>query len=298
MVIKRIAYLGLGAMGSGMVPQLARAGYDVTVWNRTPERATPLRDHGVEVADTVAEAVGGVDLVMMCLSDDDAVEQVVWDEGGVWASVEAGQAVVDMSTVYPDLSRRQYEAFADRGVGFLDAPVFGSVDEAERAGLWIVVGGELEVFTRIRPVLEALSATVHHMGGVGTGTSMKLVGNLLVALQLEALGEALVLATKTELDLHEVLAVMGVADFRSPILTQTGAALVERDFETRFALKHLLKDANLIARLARDVNSPVAAMMAARETIKGAVNRGWGEENASALVKMLELQGDVEVKVP
>ncbi len=296
MSIERIAYIGIGVMGQGMVPNLVEAGYEVIAYNRTPERAERMRTRGATVVASLAEAVRGADLVMYCLSDDAAVEQVVWGEGGVLASVRSGQTVVDMSTIHPDLSLRQHEAFAAVGVDFLDAPVFGSRNEAAGGGLWIVVGGEDAVFERVQPVLEVLSETLHHMGGPGKGASMKLVGNLVVAMQLEALGEAMVLATKAGLDPHAVLGVLHVTDFKSPIFDGVGAALLERDFAVHFALKHMLKDANLIARYAQDLNSPIPAAVAVRETIKGAINQGWGEENASALIKMLELQGAAEVK--
>lgn len=296
MSITTIGYLGIGVMGQGMVPNLVKAGYEVRAYNRTPAKAEAMRAHGAQVVTTVTEAVQGADLVMYCLSNDDAVEQAVWGEGGVLASVSQGQIVVDMSTVHPQLSLREHQAFAERGVAFLDAPVFGSRNEAAGGGLWIVVGGDEAVFAQAQPALEALSETLHYMGGPAKGTSMKLVGNLVVAMQLEALGEAMVLAQKAGLDPRAVLGVLHVTDFKSPIFDGVGAALVARDFGVHFALEHMLKDANLIARFAQDLNSPIPAAAAVRETIKGAVNQGWGEENASALIKMLELQGATEVK--
>jgi len=293
---EKIAYIGVGVMGQGMVPNLVKAGHQVTVWNRTLARAEAMRAHGAEVSPTIAEAVRGADLVMFCLSNDTAVSEVVWGDGGLLGCVASGQVVVDMSTVHPELSLRQHDAFAERGVAFLDAPVFGSRNEAAGGGLWIVVGGDDATFERVRPVLEALSETLHHMGGPASGAKMKLVGNLVVAMQLEALGEAMVMATKAGLDLRRVLGVLHVTDFKSPIFDGVGAALIARDFGTHFALKHMLKDANLIARFAQDLNSPIPAAAAVRETIKGAVNQGWGEENASAMIKMLELAGAAEVK--
>lgn len=125
---------------------------------------------------------------------------------------------------------------------------------------------------------------------------MKLVGNLIVAAQLEALGEAMIMATKAGLNPNDVLDVLHVTDFKSPIFDGVGRALVDRDFSTSFALKHMLKDANLINRFAQDLNAPIPAAAAARETIKAAVNQGWGEENASALIKALEQQANTEVR--
>jgi 3-hydroxyisobutyrate dehydrogenase-like beta-hydroxyacid dehydrogenase len=252
-------------------------------------------ERGARRAPEIAVAVKDAEVVMYCLSNDSAIEEVVFGGGGVLSSVHRGQIVLDHTTEHPETSRRQAAAYAEKGVEFLDVPVFGSRNEAASGGLWVLVGGRREVFERVRPILEAIGETVHYMGESGKGTAMKLVGNLIVASQLEALGEAMVLATKAGLDPRDVLGVLEVTDFRSPILSGVGAALVKRDFSPNFALKHMLKDANLIDRLAQDLNSPIPALAEIRETIKAAVNQGWGEENASAMIKAIELQGNVQV---
>jgi 3-hydroxyisobutyrate dehydrogenase-like beta-hydroxyacid dehydrogenase len=184
----KIAYLGLGIMGRGMAANLARKGHEVTVWNRSPERAAPLADAGAQVAGSVAEAVQGAEVIMYCLSDDQAVADLVFGAGDLINAVQPGQIVVDMTTVHPDTSRTEAAAFAGKGAEFLDAPVFGSKNEAANAGLWIVVGGKREVYERVRPILECISETQHYMGDTPQGASMKLVGNTIVAFQLEALG--------------------------------------------------------------------------------------------------------------
>jgi 3-hydroxyisobutyrate dehydrogenase-like beta-hydroxyacid dehydrogenase len=294
--VKKIAYLGMGTMGCGMTANLLKAGYPVTVWNRTPERCAAFVGKGARQAGTVAEAAADADLIMYCLSDDAAVEDLVWGVGGLLSAVQAGQVVVDMTTVHPDTSRKSAAAYAAKGVRFLEAPVFGSKNEAANAGLWIVAGGDRDLYDELLPVLQALSETTHYMGGTGMGTSMKLVGNLVVAAQLEALGEAMVLATKAGLDPVDVLGVLHVTDFKSPIFDGVGNMLIHRDFEKHFALKLMLKDANLISRFAQDLNVPTPAAAAIRENIKAAVNRGWGEQNASALIRNLEEQAGVVVK--
>jgi 3-hydroxyisobutyrate dehydrogenase-like beta-hydroxyacid dehydrogenase len=201
-----------------------------------------------------------------------------------------------MTTVHPDTSRKSAAAYAEKGAEFLDAPVFGSKNEAANGGLWIVVGGTREVYDRMLPILDVLSETTHYMGLTPMGASMKLVGNTIVAFQLEAIGEAMILATKAGLNPHDVLGVLHVTDFKSPIFDGVGNALVNRNFETYFALNLMLKDANLIARFAQDLKVPMPALSVVREMIKGGVNRGWGEENASAFIKNLEEQAGVQVK--
>src|SRR3982074_928869 len=138
-------------------------------------------------------------------------------------------------------------------------------NEAASGALWLLAGGKPAVFGRVRPILSAISESVHYMGEHGKGAAMKLVGNLIVASQLEALGEAMVLATKAGLNPRDVLRVLDVTDFRSPTIAGGGAALINRDFTPNFALKHLLKDANLIASFAQDLNSPIPALAAIRE---------------------------------
>lgn len=283
-------------MGSGMATNLLKAGYDLSVWNRNPESCKPLVEQGATQAQTPAKAVENADVIMYSLANDNAVEEVVFGEDGILSKVLSPQIAIDMSTVHPDTSRREAAAYAEKQVEFLDAPVFGSKNESAAGGLWIVVGGKRDVFEKVKPILEPLSETIHYLGETGKGAAMKLIGNSIVATQIEALGEAMILATKAGLNPKDVLDVLHVVDFRSPIFDGMGKMLIERDFTPNFALKHMLKDANLIARFAQDLNSPTPAAALVRETIKTAVNQGWGEENASALIKALELEAGVTVE--
>ncbi len=294
--MEKIAFLGLGIMGHNVCMNLLKAGYPLTVWNRTARRMNPLVKAGAQKAATPKEAVAGADVVMLMLSDDKAVEGVVFGENGVLEGVTAGQVVLDLTTVSPKTSLKEAAAFNSKGAEFLDAPVFGSRNESRDAGLWIIVGGKRKTFDRVLPILKRISETQHYMGPNGKGASMKLVGNLLVSMQLEAIGEALVLAQKAGLNIKDVLGVVHVTDFKSPIFDGVGDALARRDFSPNFYLKLMLKDANLIAGFAQDLNAPIPAASAVREVIKGAVNKGWGDQNAHALICNLEEQAGVEVK--
>lgn len=287
-----IGFIGMGTMGKGMTLNLAKAGHTVTTWNRTPFDSTEL---GATPAESIAAAMDGADYVMYCLGDDTAVSDVVFGDGGVVEHVKDSQVVVDLSTIDPDTSAQESQAFSERGVSFLDAPVFGSKGEAQAGGLWIVVGGDRAVYDRALEVLEPISETTHYMGDAGSGAKMKLVGNLIVAAQLEALGEALTLAKNAGLDLSDVLGVLHVTDFKSPIFDGVGAAVLAGDYSPSFALKWMLKDANLVATFADRLNSPIPGTMATRATIAEAVGEGWGEENASALIKVLSQKGNVDL---
>jgi len=295
-MIKSISYLGLGTMGSGMASNLFKAGYELTVWNRSADKCKPFARKGARVADTPTDAVRDVDLVIYMLSNDEAVEELVFGAKGILGGIKEGQIAIDMSTVLPATSLQEQEAFAKYGVDFLDAPVFGSKQEAAEAKLWIMAAGNKASFEKVKPVLEHLGQTVHYFGKNGNATAMKLVGNLIVALELEALSEGLVLAQKAGLDLKTVMEVVKVADFRSPLLESNGQNILKRDFSTSFALKLMLKDASLIERFGTSLKSPIPALRVVEKNLASAVDLGFGKENASALIKALEKEASVEVK--
>ena len=295
-MIKTISYLGLGTMGSGMASNLLKAGYQLTVWNRSIEKCKPFARKGARVADTPADAARDVDLVIYMLSNDQAVEEVVFGAKGILGGIKEGQIAMDMSTVLPAMSLREQEAYAKRGVDFLDAPVFGSKQESADAKLWIMAAGNKAIFEKVKPVLEKLGQTVHYFGKNGNAVAMKLVGNLMVALELEALSEGLVLARKAGLDLNTVLEVVKVADFRSPLLVGNGQNILKRDFSTSFALKLMLKDTGLIEKFGERLRSPIPALRVVEKNLATAVALGFGNENASALIKALEKAAGVEVK--
>jgi 3-hydroxyisobutyrate dehydrogenase-like beta-hydroxyacid dehydrogenase len=295
-MIKTISYLGLGTMGSGMASNLLKAGYELTVWNRSADKCETFARKGARVANSPADAARDVDLVMYMLSNDQAVEDVVFGAKGILGEIKEGQIAMDMSTVLPAMSLREQEAYTKHSVDFLDAPVFGSKQESADAKLWIMVAGNKAIFEKVKPVLEHLGQTVHYFGKNGNAAAMKLVGNLIVALEMEALAEGLVLAQKAGLDLNSVMEVVKVADFRSPLLVGNGKNILKRDFSTSFALKLMLKDAGLIERFAGNLQSPIPALRVVEKNLESAVSLGFGKENASAVIKALEKEARVEVK--
>ncbi len=293
----RIGFLGLGTMGQGMVKNLVAAGHDVTAWNRSPLSDSEFADLGAHRASTIADAVTGFDYVLYCLSDDVAIREVVLAEHGVLDCVQAPSTVIDLSTIDPLTSAEEATAFAAKGISFLDAPVFGSKGEAASGGLWIVVGGDRAVFDAAQEVLTPISETTHYMGKNGNGAQMKLVGNLIVAAQLEALGEALTLAKKADLDLRDVLGVLAVTDFKSPIFDGVGAAVIAGDYSPSFALNLMRKDARLVGAFADRLGAPVPGTRATLATIEKAVDAGFGAENASALIKVLANEAGTDLTV-
>ncbi len=295
-MIKTISYLGLGTMGGGMVSNLLKAGYMLTIWNRSAKKCEPFARKGARVADTPADAVRDVDLVMYSLSNDQAIEEVVFGPKGILSGIKERQIVMDMSTVLPATSLREQEAYAKRGADFIDAPVFGSKQEAANAKLWIMAAGNKASFEKVKPILEHLGQTIHYFGKNGNAVAMKLVGNLIVALELEALAEGLVLAQKAGLDLKTVMEVVKAADFHSPLLVSNGQNILKRDFSPSFALKLMLKDADLIEKFSQGLESPTPALPVVQKNLESAVALGFGQENASALIKSLEKEAGAQVK--
>jgi len=232
---------------------------------------------------------------MYCLSDDAAVDDLVFGSHNLLEHVPAGAVIIDLSTIDPETSNRERAAFEAKGHAFLDAPVFGTKGEAEGAGLWIVVGGPKDVFDSALPLFQAISETVHYMGEGGKGTSMKLVGNLLVASQLQALGEALTLAKKAGLNLADVQEVLDVADFRTPIYYGVGRGAQAGDYTVNFALKLMLKDAKLIQDFAGRLSSPVPTAATAQKYIEESIKDGHGDLNASALILAIAKEAGVDL---
>jgi 3-hydroxyisobutyrate dehydrogenase-like beta-hydroxyacid dehydrogenase len=293
----RIAFLGLGTMGLGMVKNLIGAGHIVTVWNRSEAPIAAAVAAGATSESTIALAVKAADVVMYCFSDDVAVRSVVLNENGLASVVDRNSIVIDLSTISPEASAAERDAFEARGVRFLDAPVFGSRGEANSGGLWIVVGGDSDVFDAAKGVLDPISETVHLMGPGGSGVRMKLVGNLVVASQLLALGESLTLAAKAGLDLQKVLQVLKVTDFRSPIFDGVGPAVLADDYSPSFALKLMQKDVRLIQAFATSLGTAIPSVTAAAKYVDAAMDAGWSEQNASALIKAIGAEAGVSLSV-
>ena len=294
-MMTKIAYLGMGTMGSGMAANLKKAGHDVSAWNRSPKTSPVLRDADLRVTTDLSEALEGAEVVMYCLSDDKGVHDLVFGAHNLLEHVPAGAVVIDLSTIDPETSNTERAAFEAKGHDFLDAPVFGTKGEAEGAGLWIVVGGPKAVFDSALPLFEAISETVHYMGEGGKGTSMKLVGNLLVASQLQALGEALTLAKKAGFNLADVQEVLDVADFRTPIYYGVGRGAQAGDYTVNFALNLMLKDAKLIQDFAGRLGSPVPTAATAQKYIEESIKDGHGELNASALILAIAREAGVDL---
>ncbi|MFO7172705.1 MAG: NAD(P)-dependent oxidoreductase [Bacillota bacterium] len=281
----QIAFLGLGAMGAPMARNLIRAGYRLTVWNRTPERAAPLVAEGARQAPTPREAAAGCGVIITMLADPDAVRGVAGGPDGLLAGAARGAIWIDASTIGPTAARELAAQAAGYGVRFLDAPVLGSVPQAEAGELVFLVGGDREVLEEVRPVLSAMGRAIHHMGVAGQGAAAKIVSNMLTGAYLELLGEGLGLAERLGLDREQMLELIRQGPFGAPILERKVEILRTGTFRpAHFYLRLMRKDLELALAESQRVGLPVPSARSALGVYRDAEVAGRGDEDFAAVV--------------
>jgi 3-hydroxyisobutyrate dehydrogenase-like beta-hydroxyacid dehydrogenase len=290
-----IGFLGLGIMGRGMVRNLLQAGHAVTAWNRT-KRDLPTDLAKAKIVATIRDAVAGKTLVIVSLTGPDAQRDVLRGPDGLFAVAGKGTTIIDTTTTDPLLALELSKEAGERGLIYLDAPVFGSRNEAWEGRLDFVCGGDRAAFDAVKPIIAVMAATVHYMGGPGKGAAAKLVGNLLVSAQMVSLGEALSMAQKAGLDTEALTGYLDVTDFSSGLIRGVSRASLKGDFDPHFYLKHMLKDARLIGAYAKSLGVAVPAASLTAELYQAAVNKGYGELNASALHKLQFEHSGVKAK--
>ena len=292
---EKVGFIGLGIMGGAMAANLLKAGFDVTVWNRTPSRITPLAQAGAAVGDHPADMAGRCDILVVCVSDTPDVEAVVLGPDGVLAGARPGALVIDCSTISPEASRAIAARLAERGVHMLDAPVSGGSEGAARGTLSIMVGGDAEQVTRAMPVLEAMGKTITHVGGQGAGQLAKLVNQVLVVVTMQAVGEALLLAQAGGLDLERTLAAVGGGAAGSWMLNNRGPQVIRRDWRPGFTIDLQQKDLRLVLEAADQLGIPLPSTALVFQYYRALQQRGLGGEGNHALVKALEQLAGQEI---
>jgi 3-hydroxyisobutyrate dehydrogenase/2-hydroxy-3-oxopropionate reductase len=289
----RVAILGIGRMGGAMAGTLRRAGFDVTLWNRTRSVAQGVAAAiGASVADTAPGAVADAAVVISSLADDDAVKDVYGGAAGAAAGLRAGTVVLETSTVAPRTVHEIRPALEARGAALLDAPVSGSVGLVEKGQLTIMVGGDPSALERARDVLEALAAKVFHVGDLGAGATMKLAVNALVHAINVALSEALVLAEKAGIDRSTAYDVFAAGAGAAPyVLYKRAAFMHPEETPVAFRLDLAAKDLDLILGLARQVGARMDQATVNRATVLAAMAAGLGSLDTSSVATYLRSQG-------
>jgi 3-hydroxyisobutyrate dehydrogenase len=273
-----VAVLGTGTIGAPIARNLARAGFDVTVWNRTREKAEPLAEDGATVCDTAAEATDGAEIVLTVLADVDVtvetVEESGFGEDAVW---------VQVATVGLDGAERLAELAQEKGVAFVDAPVLGTRQPAEEGKLVVLAAGPDDALDRCEPVFEAIGQQTRRLGAVPNGSKLKMVTNLWLLAVTEGAAEALALAEGLGLDPREFLATMEGSQIDTPYLHLKGEAMLERKLEPSFKLELAAKDSALVLEAADRAGVDTRVARAVQAAFERGVELGHGDEDMAAV---------------
>ena len=289
--IERVAFLGMGIMGSRMAANVARGGFELTVCNRTRGRAERVAEAtGARLADTPAEAAEGADAVITMVVDSPDVETVLFGEKGAASTLAAGAFVIDMSTIAPKAVDAIAERLRASGIGFIDAPVSGSSPKAENGTLTIMVGASDEDYKRALPLLESMGELIVHCGPLGHGQMVKLLNNTLAATNAAALAEAIAAARKAELDLDALVKVVAASSGNSTMLGLKAGPMIEHQFEPLFKLDHMLKDVRHTLNVGHDLGAKMPVAEAAKSLYEAASEAGKGDEDFAAVIEAIEPQ--------
>ncbi len=284
-----VAFLGLGVMGFPMAGHLARAGHRVAVYNRTAARAEAWTDsHGGRTAATPAEAAKGAEMVFACVGADDDLRAVVYGADGALAGMESGALFIDHTTDSADVAREVHAAAAERGVGFLDAPVSGGQAGAENGVLTVMVGGGAAEFARAQPVIDSYARNVTHMGPVGNGQLTKMVNQICIAGVVQGLAEALNFAQRAGLDGETVLATISKGAAQSWQMENRGSTMLEGEFEFGFAVDWMRKDLGLCFEEAKKNGALLPMSMLVDQFYAHVQQRGGNRWDTSSLIQLLQ----------
>jgi 3-hydroxyisobutyrate dehydrogenase-like beta-hydroxyacid dehydrogenase len=268
-----IGFIGLGLMGRPMSLNLVKAGYSVSVWNRTASRADELLAAGAKLAKSPQDAAAASDFLISIVSDPPALEEILWGAHGAMQALKRGSIYMDSSTISPALARKIAAACAERGARFLDAPVTGGDWGAKKGELVFMIGGDAETLKEAEPVIGVMGKKWFHLGPTGAGQTIKLAMNMILALQVDALAEALALVTRAGLQGEKLVEVLQSSMGRSGLLDVKAPNLLKGEYAPSFSLRLMHKDLGLALDLANQLGVPLPATAAARETysaVKGA----------------------------
>jgi 3-hydroxyisobutyrate dehydrogenase len=286
--MKRIGFVGLGLMGTGMSKNLLKAGYPVTVWNRTASKMEPLVEAGAKAAGSPREVAENSDVVIDIVTDSPDVEQVLLGPDGVIQGAREGMVCIDMSTISPITTREISAKLAEKGVKMLDAPVSGGVIGANNGTLSIMVGGDEGVFDECLPIFEAMGKTITHVGGIGDGQVTKAVNQILVGTTMLGVAEALVFAKKAGVNIERCHAAVSGGAAGSWQLTNNGGRVLRGDMEPGFKIKDYLKDLRIIMETAESIEMPLPATSLVQQMYRGMQAEGLLEKGTQAVSMMVE----------
>lgn len=280
----RVAFLGLGIMGRPMASNLVKAGHEVSVWSRTAGKGV----EGARSAASPADAARGAEVVWMCVSDTNAVQNVLFGLQGVEESLAEGMTIVDSSTISPSATRKFAELVGAHGVHYVDAPMTGSKVAAEAGSLIFIVGGDEAVIESLKPLFAATGKVFFRIGETGKGQCAKLVMNLQIALIYEGFAEGLTLATKLGVEPSKMIELVQATMIRSGVTDYKAPFVLRRDYSPNFPLRLMHKDIRLMLEAAKEVRTKLPALETVEEIYDLATEEGYADLDYSATLALLE----------
>ena len=293
---EQIGFVGLGIMGRPMARNLMNAGYELTVYDIVGEAVEELATEGARPASSSSEVAANTDKIITMLPDSADSERAILGPGGVLEGAKAGSVVIDMSSIAPSMSQKIFAACAEKGVEMLDAPVSGGEPGAIAGTLAIMVGGKQEVFDQCSDMLRVMGGNVVLTGDVGAGNITKLANQIIVAANIEALSEALVLAQKAGVDPERVFNAIRSGLAGSNVMDAKAPMMLERNFRAGFRIRLHQKDLRNVLQTAQELNVPLPVTALVQQMLGSLVNDGEQDLDHSAILHFLENMADVEVK--
>ena len=287
MALARIGFIGMGLMGIPMSCRLLAAGYPVKVWNRNPEKMALSAAHGATIATSIAQLCADVDIIMLCVSDTAAVEEIVLANHGVLENLNTEQIIIDFSSIDPEATRNLAKQVSEKSCHWLDTPVSGGVAGAEQGTLAIMAGGDEDILDSVRPILEPLSQRITRMGDVGAGQVTKICNQMIVSCNVLVMAEVMALAEKSGVDSRQMPQALkgGFAD--SIPLQLTGPRMAERDYQpVKWHVKTLLKDLDMANGLAKDNLSSIPMAGLGAELMRLHASKGFNDSDPSTFIEM------------
>ena len=290
-----VGFVGLGIIGRGMVQNLLDAGFPVRVWNRTTERMDPFVESGATAGSDPADVAAHAGIVITCVSDTPDVQEVILGARGVLAGAKAGSLVIDMSTISPSVTRKIAARLQEKGVHMLDAPISGGSEGAANGTLSIMIGGEAEQVERATPAFQAMGRTITHVGPTGAGQTVKLVNQIVVVVNMLAVGEGLLFAQAAGVDLQKTLDAITGGAAGSWMLANRGPQVIARDWRPGFMIDLQQKDLRLALDAADEMGVPLLGTGTVFQLFRTLQKAGLGAEGNHALVKALENLAGFEI---
>ncbi|KPK85009.1 MAG: hypothetical protein AMJ94_19520 [Deltaproteobacteria bacterium SM23_61] len=295
--MERIGFIGIGLMGSQMTRRILEAQYPLTVWNRKKEKAGALISAGAKWADSPKAVAQASDVVITMVTDSAASEEVICGENGVLEGAHPGLTLIDMGSIAPEMSRSIAERARGKGIPMLDAPVTGNPKLASEGKLGIMVGGPKETFDACLPIFEKMGVKIIHVGENGKGTTLKLINNLIMGVAIEAVAEALVLASKAGIDPQKVLEITSVGGARTGAMETRGPRMIKHDFSPHFSISNMHKDLSSALKLAEEVGVSLPAASISREILRAAKSQGKADLDSCSVITVLEALANTTVQV-